>query len=37
MLAADVPGRHERQSVNITKAEKLISTQKYAPGTQKSL
>jgi len=35
-LAADVPGRRERQSVNITKVEKLICSQEDAPGTHKS-
>jgi len=30
-LAADVPGREERQSVNITKVEKLICSQEMLP------
>jgi len=33
--AADVPGRQERQSVNITKVEELIYSQEDAPGTHK--
>jgi len=32
-LSADVPGRRERQSVNITKVEELICSQEDAPGT----
>jgi len=30
-LAADVPGRRERQSVNITKVEELICSQEDTP------
>jgi len=36
-LAADVPGRQERQSANITKVEELICTQDDASSTHKSL
>jgi len=35
-LSADVPGRQEHQSVNITKLEELICSQEDAPGTHKS-
>jgi len=35
-FAADVPGRRECQSVNISKVEELICSQEYAPGTHKS-
>jgi len=35
-LAADVPGRQERQSVNITKVEELICNEEDAPGNHKS-
>jgi len=36
-LAADIPGRQERQSVNITKVEEFIGSQEDVPGTHKSL
>jgi len=32
-LAADIPGQQDRQSVNITKVEKLICSQEDAPIT----
>jgi len=35
-LAEDVPGRQERQSVNIRKVEELICSQEDAPGTHKT-
>jgi len=35
-FAADVPGRRERQSVNITKVEELIYSQEDASGIHKS-
>jgi len=35
-LAADVPGQQERQSVNITKVEELIWSQKDASSSHKS-
>jgi len=35
-LPADVPGRQERQSVNITKVEELIFSQEDVPGTHRS-
>jgi len=35
-LAADVPGRQELQSVNITKVEELICSQENASGIHKN-
>jgi len=35
-LAADVPRRQERQSVNMTKVEDLVCSQEDTPGTHES-